>query len=84
MALPMVASIAVIVVHHLGYWEYRNRLLVPIALGCGLLSLGYLVTASPIAAVLGHILGHGSSLRHGAELPPHPTVGRYRARHRLR
>ena len=70
--LPLAASVAVIVVHHLGYWEYRNRLLVPIAVGCGLLSLGYLVTASPIAAVLGHILGHAASLRHGAELPPHP------------
>jgi hypothetical protein len=70
--LPLVASVGVIVVHHLGYWEYRNRLLAPIAAGCGLLSLGYLVTASPIAAVLGHILGHISGLRHGTELPPHP------------
>jgi hypothetical protein len=70
--LPILASIVVIVVHHLGYWEYRNRLLGPIALGCGLLSLGYLVTASPIAPTLGHVLGHTSGLLHGAELPPHP------------
>lgn len=70
--LPLLASAAVIVVHHLGYWEYRNRLLVPITVGCDLLSLGYLVTASPIAPTLGHILGHASSLLHGAELPPHP------------
>lgn len=72
--LPIVASVAVIVVHHLGYWEYRNRMLVPIALGCGLLSFGYLVTASPIGPTLGHILGHASSLLHGAELPPHAHV----------
>ena len=32
------------IVHHLGYWEYRNRLLVPISAGCGLLAVGYLVT----------------------------------------
>jgi hypothetical protein len=70
--LPILASIVVIVVHHLGYWEYRNRLLVPIAVGCGLLSLGYLVTASPLAPMLGHILGHASGILRGVELPPHP------------
>jgi hypothetical protein len=70
--LPMVASIAVIIVHHLGYWEYRNKMLRPISLGCGLLSLGYLLTGSPIAPTLGHVLAHTSGLLHGAELPPHP------------
>jgi hypothetical protein len=70
--LPMVASVAVIIVHHLGYWEYRNKMLRPISLGCGLLSLGYLLTSSPIAPTLGHVLAHTSGLLHGAELPPHP------------
>jgi hypothetical protein len=70
--LPIVASVAVIVVHHLGYWEYRNRELRSISLACGLLSVGYLVTGSPIAPTLGHILLHGAVLRHGEELPPHP------------
>jgi hypothetical protein len=70
--LPIAASIAVIIVHHLGYWEYRNKMLRPISLGCGLLSLGYLLTGSPIAPVLGHVLAHASGLLHGAELPPHP------------
>lgn len=69
--LPIVASVVVIVAHHLGYWEYRNRLLVPISVGCGLMSLGYLVTASPIAPVVAHIISHLSSLRHGSDLPPH-------------
>jgi hypothetical protein len=70
--LPIVASLGVIIVHHLGYWEYRNRELRPISLACGLLSLGYLLTGSPIAPTLGHVLLHGSILRHGEELPPHP------------
>jgi hypothetical protein len=70
--LPIVASIIIVIVHHLGYWEYRNRLLLPISVGCGLLSVGYLVTASPIAPILGHVLSHATSLVHGAELPPHP------------
>ena len=72
--LPVAASAVVIVVHHLGYWEYRNRLLIPITFGCGLLSVGYLLTASPIAPILGHILAHCSALLHGAELPPHPQL----------
>ena len=81
--LPIAASAIVIIVHHLGYWEYRNRLLVPITVGCGMLSVGYLATASLIAPTLGHILAHGTGLVRGVELPPHPrpaaaahTVGR--------
>jgi hypothetical protein len=70
--LPVAASIVIIIVHHLGYWEYRNHLLLPISVGCGLMSAGYLVTASPIAPVLAHVLSHATSLVHGAELPPHP------------
>jgi hypothetical protein len=66
--LPIAASIAVIVIHHLGYWEYRNRLLQPIALGCGLM---YLVTGSPIAPILAHVISHAASLHHGSEMPPH-------------
>ena len=70
--LPVVASVVIIIVHHLGYWEYRNQLLVPISAGCGLLAVGYLVTASPIAPVLAHVLTHSAGLVHGTELPPHP------------
>jgi hypothetical protein len=75
--LPIAASIAVIIVHHLGYPEYRNKMLRPISLGCGLLSLGYLVTGSPIAPTLGHVLAHTAGLLHGSELPPHrhPDTG---------
>jgi hypothetical protein len=36
------------------------------------LPAGYLVTASPIAPTLAHVLSHATSLVHGAELPPHP------------
>ena len=71
LTLPLAASVAVIVVHHLGYWEYRNRLLGPIALGCGLLTAGYLVSASVLAPTLGHVVSHVTGLVHGAELPPH-------------
>jgi hypothetical protein len=68
--LPVAASIVVIVVHHLGYAEYRNKQLVPISVGCGLLTVGYLVTASVIAPALGHVLMHTVAILHGTELPP--------------
>jgi hypothetical protein len=71
-AVPLAASVAVVVVHHLGYWEYRNRLLAPISIGCGLLTVGYLLTANPVTAALGHVAGHVAALAHGADLPPHP------------
>lgn len=69
--LPLGASLVVIVVHHLGYGEYGKRELALITLGCGLLTIGLLVTGSVLAAVIGHVIMHVASVLHGAELPPH-------------
>jgi hypothetical protein len=41
-------------------------------IGCGLLSLAYLLTASPLAAVGGHIILHTALNLRGTELPPTP------------
>ena len=72
----MAASLAVIVVHHLGYRGFNSRAaLAPVMVGCGLLSLAYLLTASPLAAVGGHILLHTALSRRGTELPPYATGG---------
>lgn len=68
------ASAAVIVVHHLGYEGYRGRAMRFPVMGCSVLSLGYLVTASPIAAMGGHILLHAAMMRRGVALPPHSAV----------
>ena len=55
----MGASAAVIWVHHLGYREFRgNRGIVLPIVACGLLSLAYLLTRSPIAPAGGHFLLH--------------------------
>jgi hypothetical protein len=43
--------------------------------GCGLLSLAYLLTASPLAAVGGHIVLHTALNLRGTELPPYATGG---------
>jgi hypothetical protein len=69
--VAMLASLAVIVIHHLGYRGFRNgAALVPVMVGCGLLSLAYLLTASPLAAVGGHILLHTALNLRGTEMPP--------------
>jgi hypothetical protein len=46
--VAMLASLAVIVLHHLGHRGFQNRAaLAPVIVGWGLLSLAYLLTASP-------------------------------------
>jgi hypothetical protein len=74
--VAMGASLAVIVIHHLGYRGFHNRAaLPPVMVGCGLLSLAYLLTASPLAAVGGHILLHTALNLRGTEMPPYATGG---------
>jgi hypothetical protein len=70
----MAASLTVIVVHHLGYRGFHSlAVLAPVMVGCGLLSLAYLLTASPLAAVGGHILLHTALTLRGTEMPPYAT-----------
>ena len=77
--LPLLASAAVIVIHHLGYWNYRNRILVPVTLACSLLTFAYLLTGGFVAPTLGHTLMHFGADLHGVEMPPkerpHTTTG---------
>ena len=69
-------SLAVIVVHHLGYRGFHTRAaLGPVLVGCGLLSLAYLLMASPLAAVGGHIVLHTALVLRGIEMPPYATGG---------
>ena len=65
------ASVVVIVVHHLGYREFRGRKLVFAVGGCAPLSLAYLLTMNPLAAGLGHSILHIGAVLRGIELPPH-------------
>lgn len=75
--LPLLASVAVIVVHHLGYPEFRNPREMSLAVvGCGLLTVGFLITGNILTAPVGHVLMHSAAVLHGTELPPHrqPTA----------
>jgi hypothetical protein len=69
--LPVLAGAAVIVIHHLGYWSCRNRILIPITLALSVLSVGFLVTGSWLVPVVAHIGLHTVLIVHGSEMPPH-------------
>lgn len=68
--LPIFAAAAVVIIHHLGYWNCRNKILVPISLGLTVLTVGFLVTGSWIAPALGHVFMHFEATKHGIEMPP--------------
>jgi hypothetical protein len=73
--IALTASVVVIVVHHLGYREYRGEhrglKLVSAEAGCAPLSLAYLLTMNPLAAGVGHSILHMAAVLRGVELPPH-------------
>jgi len=68
--VPIVAAAVVVIVHHLGYWNCRNKILIPITIGLSVLSVAFLLTGSWIAPTLGHILMHAEATMHGVEMPP--------------
>jgi hypothetical protein len=74
--VALAASLFVTVVYHLGYPEYRvsGGVMGP-SIGNGVMSLGYILTNNPIAAVFSHIAMHIAGVLQGAEtvmqLPPH-------------
>lgn len=69
-ALALVASLGVIVIHHLGYSDFRSKKMRQAIIGCLPLSIAYLLTASPIAAMGAHMILHFVAIRRGMELPP--------------
>jgi hypothetical protein len=68
--IPIVVATAVVIVHHLGYWNCRNKILGPISIGLSVLTVAFLVTGSWIAPALGHVFMHVEATTHGVEMPP--------------
>ena len=69
------ASLIVTAAYHAGYAEFRNSELISPLLGNGMMSLGYILTANPLTAVITHVVLHVTSVLHGIDstvtLPPH-------------
>jgi hypothetical protein len=74
-SMALGASLLVTAAYHLGYDEFRGAAVVQPLIGNALLTLGFLVTGSPLAAILGHVIMHTAAVLHGMEstiqLPPH-------------
>jgi hypothetical protein len=73
--LGLGASLVVTAAYHLGYEEYRGAGLGGPLVGCGVMSLAYVLTRNPLAAVLSHVAMHVAAVLHGidstVQLPPH-------------
>ncbi|HEU4356524.1 MAG TPA: hypothetical protein VFT27_13125 [Actinomycetota bacterium] len=73
-ALATFGALFVILVHHLGYAEFRTqagrRGLFGALVVCGLQAIAFLVTGNVLAPVLAHVVLHGQLLLRGAGLPP--------------
>jgi len=74
--VAILLSLAVTVAYHIGYPEYRvaGAIAGP-SIGNGMCSLGYVLSNSPLAAILSHISMHITGVLHGpasvVQLPPH-------------
>jgi hypothetical protein len=73
-ALALVGALFVILVHHLGYREFRagagKKMLPGVLMVCGIQALAFLLTGNVLAPVVAHILLHGQLTFLGNEMPP--------------
>ncbi|HSL10349.1 MAG TPA: hypothetical protein VLA82_03435 [Actinomycetota bacterium] len=73
-AVAIGAALAVILVHHLGYREFRSpgarTKLVGALAACGLQAAAFLLTSNVLAPVVAHVVLHGVMIRRGVEMPP--------------
>jgi hypothetical protein len=74
-SLALIASGATAAAYHLGFAEFHGQSLIAPIFGNVIITLGYVVTRSPLAAIGAHVAMHVAAVLHGAEtvvqLPPH-------------
>jgi hypothetical protein len=73
--LALLASFLVTTAYHLGYPEFRGKQVIRPNIGNGVLSLAYILTLNPLAAILPHMAMHVAAMIHGkdttGQVPPH-------------
>lgn len=73
--IALLVSSVITVVYHLGYQEFRNKNVLWTVFGNGVLSLAFIITMNPLAAVIPHIAMHITAIIHGpkttGQVPPH-------------
>ena len=74
-ATALAASLLVTAAYHFGYPEFRGPQLLGPLIGNAVLTVAFLVTRNPIAAIAPHVAMHMAAVLHGAassvQLPPH-------------
>lgn len=74
-ALALLASVVVAGIYHLGYPEFRGPAVMGAIVGNGVMSLAFILTSNPLAAILPHTVMHVAAILHGRDttyqLPPH-------------
>ncbi len=74
----LAGSALITAVYHLGYPEFRSKKVFLAVMGNLICTAAFLVTGSPLAAVVSHILMHVTAVIHGPEttiqLPPHKRI----------
>ena len=72
--LAIAGSVLVILVHHLGYAQFRTATRRPALfgamVGCGIHAIAFLLTGNALAPIVAHSVLHGQLLVRGEELPP--------------
>ena len=73
--VAVLASVLVTTAYHFGYPEYRGSGMMGPVIGNTTMTLGYLLTNNPLAAIFSHIAMHIAAVLHGPasvmQLPPH-------------
>jgi hypothetical protein len=73
--VAIVGSALVTAAYHAGFAEFRGPQLLQPIIGNTAITLGYLLTGSPVAAIVSHIVMHAAAVLHGMahtmQLPPH-------------
>jgi hypothetical protein len=73
--IALLGSTVVAALYHLGFAEFRSARLIYPVIGNGVITLGYLLTGSPLAAIVAHVIMHLAAVLHGMDttmqLPPH-------------
>jgi len=71
----LLASFFVTTLYHLGYPEFRGKQVIWPNVGNGVLSLAFILTGNPLAAILPHMAMHVAAMIHGpkttGQVPPH-------------
>lgn len=73
--LGLLASLLVTLAYHLGYPEFRNKSVLLVLAGNSLITLAFLLSASPLGSLISHTAMHVAAVLQGPEttiqLPPH-------------